>query len=77
MSKVDKAGIHVDSYALQRLLKRAQYTMTKTGNGPYYWTCTGCSADYSFRYNGESGVLGGDNKINAYSCRTALALDFD
>ena len=30
MSKTDKAGIYVDAYQLQRLLKRAQYTMTKT-----------------------------------------------
>ena len=30
MSKVDKAGIYVDGYYLRKLLKRAQYVMTKT-----------------------------------------------
>ena len=28
--KVDKAGIYVDAYQLRKLLKRAQYVMTKT-----------------------------------------------
>lgn len=28
--KVDKAGIYVDLYELRKLLKRAQYVMTKT-----------------------------------------------
>jgi len=53
--KTDKAGIYVDGYKLRKLLKRAQYTMTKADRiiygTPVLKACGDFITDFVFAYD--------------------------